>query len=100
MTDHLEPCPCCESTAAMIPNVVIKRIRYCAECTNDACGLGTNNFSTEAEAIAAWNTRAKPADRALLDEVREAFRQIIKAEVFGPAVEISKAFLAKLEALK
>lgn len=56
----LKPCAHCGHDANIIPYAAAKHIRFCAQCENDGCGLKTNSFSTEAEAIAAWNQRADP----------------------------------------
>ena len=50
-------CPCCQSEAAVVPHIVIKRVRYRVQCENDACGLTIGSFADEEHALSAWNTR-------------------------------------------
>jgi hypothetical protein len=58
----LKPCPCCETDAVVLPHAMRDSIRYNVKCVNDGCGLATNKFGTEAEAITAWSTRSQSTD--------------------------------------
>lgn len=49
-------CPCCDSTAQLLPHATPASTRYFVQCA--CCGLRTMHYADEAEAIAAWNTRA------------------------------------------
>lgn len=66
MTDNteavaLEPCPFCGGEAEAFHHELEGwEPTWHIECTADNCGNGTCHHVSEAEAIAAWNTRAKP----------------------------------------
>lgn len=56
-TTELLPCPFCGSEARMLGT---EHQWFNPACSNPDCGCEwTDSYTTEAEAIAAWNTRAK-----------------------------------------
>lgn len=57
--DELKPCPFCGGEAEMchVSQLWEPKESYWAKCTK--CHMSGNHFNTEAEAIAAWNTRAE-----------------------------------------
>ncbi len=70
MTDELEPCPvswCTEPTPRVQTRSASIFVVRCNEC-----GTTTPYFHTEAEAIAAWNTRPTPSP----DGIREALEEL------------------------
>lgn len=72
--ERLKACPFCAHDAALIPVAFPKSIRFTVECVNHACHVRTPQFSTEAEAIKAWNTRAP--DPSLQSKLAEAERAL------------------------
>lgn len=76
-SNELAACPCCETDATLIPKALPKSIRFYVKCDNEACGLQTNVFATEAEAIAAWNTRTTtPAPDSVVEAVGQLKDQL------------------------
>lgn len=69
MTD-LKPCPFCGGEAKRSIETFERTILSWIYCTN--CGAAGGYRPTEAEAIAAWNTRAERTCRAELNEERNA----------------------------
>lgn len=59
MTDKLLPCPFCggETRMAHTTQLWEPRKSYWAKCSS--CHMSGRHYQTEAEAIAAWNTRAE-----------------------------------------
>lgn len=75
---ELKACPLCQSDAVLVPHVVIKRIRFRVECTNDGCGCKTASFSCEGQALDCWNTRPLEADNAALKAKNEALVEALQ----------------------
>lgn len=79
MTNELKPCPFCGSEAHIYRHPTIGN--YAPACNNDRCEVyWQREYGTEAEAIAAWNTRAEPQKVAVanvtftqeqIDEIKE-----------------------------
>jgi hypothetical protein len=59
---EMKPCPMCNGEAVLIPRAMPKSIRFAVHCEWDGCGVHTASYATEAEALAAWNTRPAPTD--------------------------------------
>ena len=81
MADELKPCPFCGGEAQAIPkNFALgnapKWILFGVVCRGDCGTFFDCRKPSEAEAIAAWNTRPAPkADSALVGELREKAEQ-------------------------
>ena len=57
---ELKPCPFCGGEATVLPVAMPKSIRHQPSCDEEnGCGLTLRHYSTEADAIAAWNTRTE-----------------------------------------
>lgn len=56
--EELRPCPFCGDEAVIFS---VEEGVYCVSCTSDSCiaNVATQTFSSEEEAIAAWNRRVK-----------------------------------------
>jgi len=57
MAETLKPCPFCGSDATV---EFYDDGGWCVACDESGCANMDNTYSTEAEAIAAWNRRAEP----------------------------------------
>ena len=57
MTETLKPCPFCKDPGEICPTHTGYSVRYYVECSSGCC-VRTSTFSTESEAVAAWDTRA------------------------------------------
>ena len=57
MTETLKPCPFCKDPGEICPTHTGYSVRYYVECSSGCC-VRTSTFSTESEAVTAWNTRA------------------------------------------
>lgn len=75
MTSDLLPCPFCGMTGETEVDCGGSKDRWWARCYNPKClyDVSTNIFDTEAEAIAAWNTRPAPAGMAEIVAAAEAW---------------------------
>ena len=88
--ERLEPCPFCGSavSARYISHYFAggeKKLRplpWRVCCENDECAFEPcADFTTEAEAIAAWNRRSAPATRdAIIEECAKVARQFLKGD--------------------
>lgn len=71
MVDKLEACPFCGGEAKLVSGT-----SSTVQCQNDQCIIGDpapfNDFSHHADAIAAWNTRATPANGEQVERVAQA----------------------------
>ena len=59
---ELLPCPFCGGEAALVPTLETTVREWFVTCSNLECSVlacRTKRYYTEAEAIAAWNTRAE-----------------------------------------
>lgn len=74
MTDLL-PCPFCGGEAQTLRN----GSWWCVACRTPFC-CDVGKFDTEAEAIAAWNTRAQTVFGMTLDEVRQMMKRDAERE--------------------
>jgi Lar family restriction alleviation protein len=55
MSKELKPCPCCGKGDADLERISTDQTYYTITCIY--CGLNTNLYASEAEAINAWNNR-------------------------------------------
>ena len=62
-------CPCCGSDAHIIPHSTGLSVRFKVVCEH--CGLATQTYSTEADALASWNRRDASQSAALLEALRK-----------------------------
>lgn len=59
--NELKPCPFCGGEAQILVQTMFDDVFFGAKCNN--CGAEAAAKNTEAEAIAAWNTRAEQTCR-------------------------------------
>lgn len=69
---HLEPCPCCGSTADCVSvrhssTVGDDRMDFYVQCL--LCGLSTRKFDTAEKAANAWNTRISSTSCSVNEEL-------------------------------
>jgi hypothetical protein len=102
MMEELKPCPFCGCGRDPRPQVsdVPQRDHadmFCGQCMN--CAARTDDFCTEAEAVAAWNRRS-PSDtgaREALETARKAVSVIFSCASLDEARHVAKRTIYGIE---